>query len=165
MKQRHFDEKKTFHDILLIIAIITCFVFIVAFCVYYVSDVINKGNACNCLIPIPLMILLLSSLGVFVGSLIYYFLSSKFSRKRKEYTKDIGITLRFLGKEEKKIIKILIKAKRELSQSQITKEAQLNKVKVSRLIQKLMEKEIIIKREKGKINYISLHNDLKKIFI
>ena len=74
-------------------------------------------------------------------------------------------TLRFLDRDEQIIIKSLIKERTKVSQSNLVQMVQFDKVKVSRLLQKLVEKEIVIKEEKGKTNYIRLHDDLKNIFL
>jgi len=158
------EHKKRTREVFLIVGLITGFVFIVAFSVYYVSDVINKGIVCGCAVPIPLMLLLLSSLGFFVGSFIYYFLSSRFNKKEKEHSQDINLTLRFLEKEERKIVELLIKAKKEIPQYNLVKDSGLDKVKVSRLLNKLEQMQIIKKEDKGKVNYISLNDELKKVF-
>ena len=110
------------------------------------------------------MILLLSSLGVFIGSLSYYLLSSKFVKERKEYSEDINLTLRFLNNDERKIVETVINNKGEINQSKLIKNTDLNKVKVSRIINKLIEKEVITKKVIGKINKIYLHEDLQKLF-
>lgn len=164
MKPSDFERKKIVRDIFLVISLLTGFVFIVAFSVYYVSDAINQGDVCGCVIPIPLMLLLLSSLGVFVGSLSYYFLASRFSRKEREHSQEVHQTLRFLEREDRKIVQILIKAKKEVPQYELVKESELDKVKVSRLLHKLEIMGVIKKEDKGRVNYISLHENIQKIF-
>ena len=164
MKPPKLDEKRIFRDIWLVITILAGFIFIVSFISHYVSDVIDQGMACTCIVPIPIMILLLSSLGVFVGSLSYYLLSSKFVKERKEYSKDINITLRFLNNDERKIVETIINNKGEINQSELIKNTGINKVKVSRLLNKLIERNIITKKLVGKINKIYIHEDLKKLF-
>jgi len=160
MKPLKKDTKIT----LLIISLIAGFVFLVSFSTYYVSDTIHKGNICGCAIPIPLILVASSSLGVFVGSGIYYLLSSKFNQKEK-YPKNFKAILKFLDQDERKVIKTLIQSQKPIHQSELSRETNLNKVKISRLIKKLVEKEVIIKREERKVNYISLHEDLKKVFV
>ncbi len=162
MKLSKLDEKKVFRDILLVIGIIAGFIFIVSFSSYYVSNVLSRGYVC--VIPIPIMILLLSSLGVFVGSLIYYLLSYKFFKEKQEYSKDVSLTLRFLDNDERKLVSLLVDCKGTISQPELVGKTGLNKVKVSRIIKKLIERQVVIKKKVGKINRIYFHEDLEKLF-
>ncbi len=165
MKPRKLDEKKIFRDILLAITVLAGFIFVVSFSSQYVSNAINQGLACSCIVPIPIMILLLSSLGVFVGTLVYYLLSSRFVRERKEYTEDIMSILRFLDNDEKLIIKELIKARGKINQSELVKNTLLNKIKVSRMIKILQSKQVLFKKQHGKLNKIYLADDLRRLMI
>ncbi|MBU1850090.1 MAG: hypothetical protein KKH40_05170 [Nanoarchaeota archaeon] len=130
----------------------------------YVSDAIKNNNACGCVVPIPYMILILSSLGLFIGSLASYILISKFSREKKAISKDIEITLKFFSPDEQTIMRELIKNKDGLPQSIFEKETGLHRVKVHRVIEKLLSKGLIEKRTVGRTNKISLSEELKSIF-
>jgi uncharacterized membrane protein len=151
-------------SIFLVLGIITGFVFIVAFSTLYVSDAIKNNNACGCVIPIPYMILILSSLGIFVGSAAYYFTVSKYIKEGKTRNKNIEFTLNFLEPQEKAIIKELLKDKKGLKQSQLEKQTGFHKVKIHRIVNKLKTKGIIEKKANGKINIIELSPELKEIF-
>ena len=151
-------------SIFLALGIITGFVFIVAFSSLYVSDAIKNNNACGCVIPIPFMILILSSLGIFVGSLSYYFIASKYTKEIKSKDKGIEATLKFLNPDERIIIKELLKSKSGLKQSEFEKLTGFHKVKIHRIIQRLKAKNIIEKISHGKINKIRLNENLVKIF-
>jgi len=164
MKSIIFKERKILKDIFLTVGIITGFIFIVAFSSLYVSDAIKNNNACGCVIPIPWMILILSSLGIFVGSIAYYTIASKYIKEKKAINKDINYTLNFLDNNEKQVIKSLIENKEGISQSQIEKATGLHKVKVHRIINKLLQKDIIEKHSNGKTNKIVLKQELKEIF-
>lgn len=162
MKHTSIGKNKLLKNFFLTISIITGFIFIVAFSSMYVSDAIKNNNACGCVIPIPYMILILSSLGIFVGSLASYSLMSKYIKETKG--KNIESTLDFLSPNEKKIIKELIKNKQGINQSEFEKITGLHRVKIHRTIQKLKEKGIINKINKGKINKIKLNEELTNLF-
>jgi len=157
-------EKNPLKIIFLILTLVTGFIFITAFSVYYVSDAINKGNVCGCAVPIPLMLVILSSLGVFVGSGIYYLIYPKLTKSKEKPFPYLKAVLKFLEPDERMIIQLIIDSSQTLTQSQIAQETNFDKVKISRLIKKLEEKEIISKNNEGKTNKISLADDLKALF-
>ena len=161
MKLGIFEKNKS---IFLVLGIITGFVFIVAFSALYVSDAIQNNNACGCVIPIPYMILILSSLGIFVGSAAYYFTVSKYVKEGKTRNENINYTLNFLEPKERKLVNELIKSKSGLKQSELEKLTGFHKVKVHRILYKLEASGIIQKETNGKINKISLDPRLKEVF-
>ncbi|MBW2973970.1 hypothetical protein KY346_06300 [Candidatus Woesearchaeota archaeon] len=161
MKLGIFEKNKS---IFLVLGIITGFVFIVAFSALYVSDAIQKNNACGCVIPIPYMILILSSLGIFVGSAAYYFTVSKYVKEGKARNENINYTLNFLEPKERKIIKELIKDKSGLKQADLERRTGFHKVKIHRIISRLLANELIEKENHGKINKIRLNPHLKDLF-
>ncbi len=164
MKLINFKENKFSKDIFLVLTALMGFIFIVSFSALYVSDAIKNNNACGCVIPIPYMILMLSSLGLFIGSLAFYILISKHLNEKKEISKNIELTLKFLEKNEKSIVRSLIKNKEPIQQSKLESETGMHKVKIHRTLDKLIQKGIIEKLQEGKINKIKLKEELKDIF-
>lgn len=165
MKQSKLTKNKSLKDIFLILSILLGFIFILSFSIIYVSDAIKNNNACGCVIPIPYMILLLSSMGLFVGCFSSYFLIAKQIKENKEINKNIEITLGFLDKNERSIVKELIKNKGRLNQSEFEKVTGLNRVKVHRILQKLLSKGLVEKTSIGKSNVVQLREELKSIFV
>ena len=161
MKRGIFEKNKS---IFLVLGIITGFVFIAAFSALYVSDAIKNDNACGCVIPIPYMILILSSLGIFVGSAAYYFTVSKYIKEGKTKNENINYTLNFLEPKERKVIKELIKNKAGLKQSDLEKLTGFHKVKIHRIVNKLQASGLVEKEANGKINKIRLNPHLKEAF-
>jgi len=51
---------------------LSIFVFIVAISSLYVQIQIVEGNICGCLIPLPLFIPFIASVGLFIGTLSFY---------------------------------------------------------------------------------------------
>ncbi|MCK4589827.1 MAG: hypothetical protein KAT77_05255 [Nanoarchaeota archaeon] len=164
MKLNIFKENTALKNIFLTISIITGFIFIVTFSSLYVSDAIKNNNACGCVIPIPFMILILSSLGVFVGSISYYFIASKYIKEKKSIDENIEFTLNFLLPDERAIVKELIKNKPGLKQTELEKLTGFHKVKIHRIIERLKAKSVIEKINDGKIRRITLNKGLVKIF-
>ena len=160
-----FKHTDTLKPIMLAVTILLGFIFIASFSSLYVSEAIRNNNACGCVIPIPYMILLLSSLGLFTGSLAFYILISRYLKARTRLSRNIEGTLKFLENDEKTIFKALVDNKGSLSQSQFEKITGMHKVKVHRLIDKMYLKGIIDKKTTGRMNRIEISSDLKNLFL
>jgi len=151
-------EKK----IILSIILITGFVFIVSFSTLYVQTNIVEGTACTCTLPIPVLIPTLSSLGIFVGSIVYYLMFSKMIETEKKSTKDFDIILEILQSDERDIIKKLIENKGNITQSKLS--SFFGKVKTFRVLENLRKRGIIVKENYGKTNKIEFSEKFKEIF-
>ncbi|MBD3310024.1 winged helix-turn-helix transcriptional regulator, partial [Candidatus Woesearchaeota archaeon] len=140
------------------------FIFILTFSMLYVSDAIKDNNACGCVIPIPYMLLLLSSLGLFVGSLSFYILISKHLKESRKMGRNAELTLNFLDDDERMIIRELIRNKGVMPQSELDEHTGMHRVKVHRVLNRLEDKGIITKIDLGKANRIRLAEGLVEIF-
>ena len=61
-----------------------------------------------------------------------------------------------MTQNERKVIEILLNEKKDIDQRRIVKETDFSKTKVSRIIQGLVEKDLIEKIPKGRNNLIRL---------
>ncbi len=159
MKHAKFTQDKQFRTIILIASILLGFIFLVTFAALYVSDAIKNDDACGCVIPIPYMILLLSSLGLFVGFLVVYFLMSRMIKERKDFKRVLTLSLSFLEPDERKILQALIKNRGSLPQAKLDAATALHRVKVHRGIEKLLARGIVLKEVCGRTNKILLAED------
>jgi len=148
----------------IIIGVITGFTFITSLSLLYMENIIPSEVKCACTIPIPLILVSLASLGLFTGSLVYYLITAQHEEECKARQKEVFNTLDFLESEEKTIIKELIENNGELKQNTLVKNTGLSRVKVSRLLKKLEQRNIIIKEPLGKINVIKLKQELSNVF-
>ena len=145
------------------VALIAAFVFSVSFGTLYAQTHIIEGTACSCTLPIPLLIPTFSSLGVFIGSLVYYLMSFKIRANREKHTEDMFVILDMLNLEEKEIIKKIIKNNGRITQSKLS--SIFGKVKTFRVLENLRKRGVIIKEKYGKTNIIKLNEKFEKIFI
>ncbi len=143
--------------------ILTIFVLVVSLAALYVQAQIEAGTVCTCAIPLPVMVPLLSSIGLLVGTLLYYMFSPSSDQKPKP--PDTGIILDFLGNEEAEIVRKILEKKGEISQAGIVSSTGLPKVKVFRIIERLKNKGIVSKEPHGKTNLIKLNEDVMKLFV
>lgn len=159
MKHTKLSYDRQVRTIILIASILLGFIFVVSFTALYVSDAIKNNNACGCVIPIPYMILLLSSLGLFVGSLSVYFLLAKFIREKKDFKRVLKLSLRFLEADEQKIVRALISSTGSLPQAKLDVATSLHRVRVHRAVEKLVSRGIVTKQRHGRTNTIVLADD------
>ncbi|HDD46552.1 MAG TPA: MarR family transcriptional regulator [Candidatus Aenigmarchaeota archaeon] len=139
--------------------IISIFVFIVAISSLYVQIQIESGNTCGCAIPVWLFIPLLASLGLFIGSLLYYLLFPFYERGIRV---DKNTILKFLSGDELRIFSILLD-NNPIYQSEIVKKSKLSKVKVHRVLKRLERMGIIKKEKDRKLFVVRLSKDIKKL--
>jgi len=157
------NEKPTLRPLILIFVIITFFIFVISFTTFYTTE--NFSSVCGCKLPIWVIIVSISSLGLFVGSLTYYLLSKNYMSEKKRIEKDFLKILNILDENDKKVIEALIEKKGEASQSYLGKALGLNKVKISRIIAKMENKGIIKKEKIGMTNKVILNEELKEILL
>ncbi len=139
---------------------ISLFVLIVGISSFYVQIQIETGNVCGCLIPIPVFIPFLASVGLFIGTLVYYFFTPRLEGKKI----DKNVILRVFDSDEKDIINFLLENKGKTTQSKIAKGTSLSKVKVFRIIERLIKKGVVLKSPLGKTNLITLNESLLDLF-
>lgn len=143
---------------LVVVSVVAAFVFLVSMATWYVEQMIPSDVSCQCFVPIPLIVLTLSSLGVFVGTVLYYsiFLHSE-ARKRKS---DLEVIASLLPNDEALILRVLVKSGGALKQSKLVSETKLGRVRVSRLLDR-MEK-IVVKKKRGRTNLVRLREKFAK---
>ncbi len=135
------------------------FVLIVSVTSLYIQTQISSGDACGCAIPIPLFIPFIASIGLFIGTLIYYLFSPKLERPKI----DKKTILKFLSGDEKKVFEQLLE-KKSITQASLTNKTNLSKVKVFRVLKKLENKGLVSKSSHGKTNLIELDKKISKLF-
>jgi len=143
------------------IMLITGFIFAVSFGTLYVQTNISQGTACSCTLPIPLLIPTFSSLGVFVGSLVYYLMFARIKETEKKSTQDARNLLDMLQNDEREIIRKIVENKGEISQSKLS--GFFGKVKTFRVLEGLKKRGIVEKESYGKTNMIKLNGKFRNI--
>ena len=143
------------------IIIITGFVFVVSFSTLYAQNHLHQGTSCSCTLPIPILIPTLSSLGIFVGSVIYYLLFPKIEEDREKYVRDTRVLIDLLTVEEAKLIRMIVENGGKITQNKLS--STLDKVKVHRIIRDLGLRGIVEKEQYGKTNMIKLTSKFSDI--
>ncbi|MCK5017032.1 MAG: hypothetical protein KAS32_08165 [Candidatus Peribacteraceae bacterium] len=145
--------------------LITIFVLVVSLASLYVQTQIDAGTICSCAIPVPVLLPILSSIGLLVGTLIYYYMSSPNSES-KEKTKplDSTVLLNLIEGEDGKVFKTIIDNGGEMAQAKIVSTTGIQKVRVFRAIEKLKRKGLVTKEPHGKTNMIKVNDEISKLF-
>ncbi|MBN2881373.1 hypothetical protein JXM83_04955 [Candidatus Woesearchaeota archaeon] len=149
----------------LIFGVIAGFCAIVFFITNYVHDEILCDVDCGVKNEVTAAVVLAALIGIFAGSLTYYFLSEKYEFRLGKMHKDLSATYKFLDSDSRKIIESIISLKGEATQAEIVNKTKLSRVKISREIKQLELKGIIKKSKKGMTNKISLSKDLFDLFL
>jgi len=150
-------------SMILVIGIITGFIFITSFTAFYTTE--NFSSVCGCKLPLWVIVISLASLGVFVGTFTYYVLTKNYINDKKKLNKAIFKTLDFLENDEKVLVKNLIENNGKIYQSKLKDLTGFDKVKISRIINSLEKKRTLKKEKRGMTNLIILDEDLAGIFI
>ncbi len=105
-------------------------------------------------------IIILISLSVFIGGLIFYIMLKKLEKTKEIVKIDINILLKLLNKDERLIIEKLVNSKGKILQSEVSRTEGLNKVKAHRILSKLKERGVIKLEKYGKTNVVYLSKDI-----
>jgi hypothetical protein len=157
------DDAKGLRPLILVFGVLSFFVFLTSFAVFYTTE--NFSSACGCQLPIWVIIVSISSLGLFVGLITYYVLSTSFLKEKSKMGKDLVAFLEVLEGDDKAILKSLIENRGETGQSALSDSLGFDKVRTSRIISKMEGKGIIRKERKGMTNRIILSDRLKDLFL
>jgi len=132
--------------------ILAVFTFVVAASSLYVQIQLESGNFCGCVIPLPLFLPFLASLGLFIGTLIYYLFSPKLEEQRVR----LDDFLNLLERDEARVVKALLSCGGEATQARLSKLTGYDRVKIFRIVRRLQRRGAIEKLPKGKTNLIRL---------
>ena len=144
--------------------ILMIFVLIVSLSSLYVQSHVVRGDVCGCVIPIYLFIPLLSAIGLFIGTLIYYLLSPTFETRSDFIENNIDVILGVFPTDESKIIRKIIERQGAVYQSELVVLTKMPKVKVFRVLERLSMKNIIDKKPYGKTNLVTFTENARKLF-
>ena len=103
---------------------------------------------------------LLVSAGIAIGAGTYYFMSGRIENKEKALHKNTELLLKFLNEDERKIVDKLIEGKGKIVQAEITRLPGMNKVKVHRTVQRLIDRNVIESERLGKTNQLKFNKEI-----
>ncbi len=148
--------------ILLLVIFFSLFFAVLNFLSLYVER--NYTATCSNALPLTVVVNILIAGSILSGAFVTLFFINKSSHKRKEVHKDTMLTLNFLERDERVIIKLLVDNMGAASQSKLVKLSGMNKVKVARILRRLELKGVILRTPYGNTNKVELVQGLKELF-
>lgn len=146
--------------ILIGVILLAGFIMAVSIASLYAQSHILSGTACGCTFPVEMLIPLLSSAGLLVGFLVYYFMGS-YGKGKKE----LAPLLSLVDPDHKRAIEALVKNGGSMPQSRLVEATGMNKVKISRVVADLEARGMVKKTASGVTNMVELEDRLKKILV
>ena len=146
-----------------VVLTIAAFMGFVAYALFYVWTVPGSGTMCPCTVPVSMILVAVALSGVFVGSLIYYIISKSFFEVKEEMEHGAEKILEFLDVNTRKVVKNLVENEGKMLQSDITKQTDLSRVKVSRILKDLDGKGVVKKTDSGVSNIITLDKEMYRL--
>jgi uncharacterized membrane protein len=141
--------------------VITVFILIVSLAALYVQIQVSSGNACNCSIPLYVLVPIIGAMGLFIGVLSYYLLSPRFEKPAVDKSQ----LLSFLDRDEASVMKVILENKGEVPQAEIVRQTGLPKVKVFRVLHSLKLRGIVTKEQNKKVNIVKLSEGMRKLLL
>ncbi len=99
---------------------------------------------------LPLIVYGISFLSILVGAFIVVMFQFKISKIQLERV------LKILPKEERTVVKILLDNSNSIEQNKLVVLSGFTKVQISRIVQKLVERDVVEKRNMGNTNLVIL---------
>src|SRR3989344_2093219 len=111
------------------------------------------------------LMVLLSMVGVVVGAVVFYLLSDKVDRKGLEAKAVAELVLKFMDRDEKLVIKELLRSNGRILQAEISRLEGMTRLKAHRIVIKLESMGVIDVQKSGKLKIIHLKDELKQALL
>lgn len=105
---------------------------------------------------------LMGIFGFLSGIAFYIILNATLEKQKQTAKANLNTLLKFLDKNDKEIIKLLIEKGGMTTQTEIAKINNMGRLRAHRMVRKLEEKGIIHVEKHGKINMVRLTEELKQ---
>ena len=99
--------------------------------------------------------------GIISGVIVYNVLNSTIEKQKKVMQTNIGIILKFLGNDDRGVVKLLLEKGGKTTQSEIASQPGMSRLKAHRIVKKLEERGIVHVEKHGKINMVRLVEELR----
>lgn len=106
------------------------------------------------------LIPLAAFIGLIFGLIVFWAMSEKEIKTKKNLINNTELILRMLPETHKKIIQTLLENNGKARQYELIEVTKLNKLKVHRILRDLENNQIIVKEKIGKVNNIMLSKDI-----
>lgn len=158
------DSRK---KIVLSLVVISIFIFLITVLVF-VYTLSSQGQAIPLFLQ-PFMefhvefMVLMGFFGLGSGLIVYNILNSAIEGRRKIVKANIGIIMKFLGKDDREMISLLLSKDGMTTQSEISHLPGMSRLRAHRAVKKLEDRGIVHVEKHGKINMVRLVDELRSI--
>ncbi len=162
------SNKKSIAGIIILLCIIMVIFYLPSLMNEFKSDVCTIDGSCQHEAQLDLVnktIPLFLIGGIAIGAIVFFFMTNKIDNTKKDTQKIVNALINFLNKDEKKIVEVLIENNGKIFQSEISRIEGIGKLKSHRIIQKLVDRNVIVVEKHGKTNIIKLSKEIKEVII
>lgn len=103
--------------------------------------------------------------GVVIGALVFFFMSSRLENKEKDLTKVTDVLIQFLAKDEKLVVQKLLDGGGKVLQAELSRTEGLGKLKTHRIVQRLVDRQVVEVEKYGKTNIVKLTKGIKEALV
>lgn len=144
---------------------VSIFIFLITVLVFVYALYSKNQNIPSILFPfvehhIEFMVLM-GIFGVASGLIVYSVMNSTMEKQEKIVKTNTQIIMKFLGKDEREIVNLLLATDGKTTQSEIAKLPYMTRLKAHRIVKKLESRGVVFVEKYGKINMIRIVDELR----
>ena len=103
--------------------------------------------------------------GVVIGALVFFFMSSRLENKEKNLKNITELLVKFLAKDEKLVVQKLLENDGKVLQAELSRTEGLGKLKTHRIVQRLVDRQVVEVEKYGKTNIVKLAKGIKEALV
>ncbi|MEI7960832.1 MAG: hypothetical protein WCI04_00700 [archaeon] len=103
--------------------------------------------------------------GIVIGALVFFFMSSRLENKQKDISNLSAVLVQFLGKDERLVVQKLLDNDGKVLQAELSRTEGLGKLKSHRIIQRLVDRQVVEVEKFGKTNIVKLSKGIKDALV
>lgn len=164
----NFSNKRAIAGIVILICLISL--------VFYAPSIISNFEPAVCTVDgvcqheqyakfitelVPLFIII----GIVIGALVFFFMSSRLENKQKDLSKVTDVLVQFLAKDEKLVVQKLLENDGKVLQAELSRMQGLGKLKVHRIVTRLVDRQVVEVEKYGKTNIVKLSKGIKEALV
>ena len=163
-----FSNKKALVGIIVLICIAALVIYLPAILAETNPDVCMVGDVCKHEERINLMnqlvpVFILS--GIVIGAMVFFFMTSKLEDKKKDAELIANTLIKFLNKDEKKIVQKILESRGKVFQSEVSRIEGVGKLKSHRILRRLEDRGVIELEKHGKTNIVKLTKEISDVLV
>jgi len=164
----NFGNKRTIAGIIILVCIIALVIYSPTIIHYTNPSVCTVNGVCEHeqrLILIEDLIPVFILIGVAIGAIVFFFMSSRLEKKQHDFKRVTDALIQFLGKDERLVVQKLLENHGKVLQAEISRIEGIGKLKSHRIIQRLSDRGVIEIEGFGKTNIIKLNKSLNEVLL